>query len=122
SFARSCGDAGGSTYSFSHDIGTFMSELPQEGEVVFVEAADVRDPVLQHRDALDAHAEREAGVRLGVDAAVLEHPGMHHAAAHDLDPARPLAHGAALRAADEARDVDLGARFREGEEARAEAD
>src|SRR5207244_6244266 len=86
SFASSCGDAGASTYSRSHEIGTFISELPQEGEVVLIEAPDVRDAVLQHRDALDAHAERETGVRLGIDAAVLEHLRMDHAAAEDLHP------------------------------------
>src|SRR5262252_7682041 len=57
SFASSCGVAGGSTYSFSQESGTFISELPQEGEMVFIKAADVRDAVLEHRDPLDAHAE-----------------------------------------------------------------
>ena len=34
----------------------------QEAQVAAVEEADVVDPVAEHRDALDAEAEREAGI------------------------------------------------------------
>ena len=42
----------------------------------------------------------EAGVLLGVDAAVDKNVGVDHAAAQDLDPAAVLAEVAALAAAD----------------------
>ena len=54
-------------------------------------------PYLQHRDALDAHAEREAGDLFGIVADVAQHVRMHHARAEDLEPARLLAHAAARR-------------------------
>ena len=47
--------------------------------------------ILEHGDALDAHAEGETGKDLGIDAAVAQHIGMDHAAAQDLQPAGPLA-------------------------------
>ena len=71
-------------------------KLLQETKIVFVEQPDVIDAVLQHGDALDAHAEREAGVALGVVADGFEDRGVHHAAAADLEPARPLADRAAF--------------------------
>src|SRR6185503_21264096 len=85
------------------------------------------DVVAEHRHALDADAEGEAGVALGIDAGVLEDDGMDHAAAEDLDPSRVLAEAAASALAvglhaEDAADVDLGARLDEGEVARAEAD
>ena len=42
---------------------TAPAELLEEAHVVVVEALDVRDAVLEHRDALDAHAERPAATR-----------------------------------------------------------
>src|SRR5262249_55925830 len=56
------------TYSRSHDIGTFTSELPQEAKVVVPERADAGDTATQLCGPLDAHAEREAGVLLGAPA------------------------------------------------------
>ena len=70
-------------------------ELLEEAQVVLVEQADVVDAVLQHRDALDAEAEREAGDLLGVVADGFEHRRVHHAAAEDLEPAGVLADAAA---------------------------
>ena len=64
---------------------------------------------------------------LRVDAAVLQHLGVDHAGAEDLEPAGLLAGAAALAvlpaapAADRAGDVDLGPRLDEREVARAEA-
>src|SRR5262249_19461980 len=73
------------------------SELLQEPQVVVEEQAQVRDAVLEHRDALDAHAEREA-LHLVRVVAVLAHVAKHvrvdHARAEDLDPARALAQAA----------------------------
>ena len=66
-----------STTSRSHDSGTLIepasSELAQEAEVVLEEQAEVADPVAEHRDPLRAHAEREALVALGIEAAVPQH-------------------------------------------------
>ena len=50
--------------------------------------AQVRDVVAQRRDALGAHAEREAGVRSGSMPDVAEHVRVDHPAAEDLQPAR----------------------------------
>ena len=50
-----------------------MRELLQEADVVLVELADVVDAEEQHREALDAHPEREAGVALRIVADRLEH-------------------------------------------------
>ena len=96
-------------------------ELREEAHVALVEQADVGNAVAQHGDALRPHAEGEAGVPLGVDAAVLEHLGMHHAAAEDLHPAGALAGGAAAAAAELAAHVHLGRRLGEREERGPEA-
>ena len=53
--------------------------------------------VAQHRDAVDAHAEREALVALGVDAAVAQHDRVDHARAEDRHPAGAPAGRAARR-------------------------
>src|SRR3712207_7392993 len=52
-------------------------ELLEEPHVPLDEQPHVADAVPDHRDALDAHAEREPGVPLRVDAAVLEHLRVH---------------------------------------------
>src|SRR6185295_6737450 len=125
-FAISSGDAVTSTKSRSHETRIFTAppswsgsyrELFEEAQVVLVEEADVVDPVLQHRHALHPHAEREAGVLLGVVADGLEHRRVHHAAAENLEPSRLLARAAPRAAARAAADVDLGARLGVGEEA-----
>ena len=41
-------------------------KLLKESRIVFEEQADVRDPVAQHGDAFDPHAEGEAGEPLAV--------------------------------------------------------
>src|SRR4051812_12091176 len=108
------------------------AELLQEPQVVLEEHAQGGHAVAQERDALDAHAEREALHLLGVVAVVAheaEHVRVDHPGAEDLDPARALAEriaGAArqvaLAAAVEARHVDLDARLREREVTRADVD
>src|SRR5439155_8151316 len=82
------------------------SELLQEAEVVLEVVAQVVYRVAQVADPLDAHAEREALVALGIEAARLEHHGVDHAGAEDRHPARPRAGGAADAAADDALDVE----------------
>src|SRR5690349_18120217 len=45
-----------------------LSQLLEEADVVVEEHAQIVDPVPQHREAVDAHAERVAGVLLRIDA------------------------------------------------------
>src|SRR5438128_392896 len=73
------GDAVTSRYSLSQETGSFILELFQETQVAVEKLTDVFDAVFQHRQALDAHAERETGVFLGVDLDAFQHVGMHHA-------------------------------------------
>ena len=89
-----------------------------------------RAPRRPARDPLDAHAEREALHALVVVAVaghVVEHVGVDHPRAEDLDPALALAGAAALgaleagAAAAEAGHVDLDARLGEREVARPQA-
>src|SRR3546814_11489974 len=63
-------------------------KLPEEPHVVVEEAAQVVDAVAQHREALHAQAEGEAGVALRVDADVAQHVRVPHAAAEQFQPAR----------------------------------
>ena len=58
-----------------------------EPHVALDHVAHVLDAVAEHQRALDAHAEREPAVALGVDAAGDQHPRVDHAAAAPLDPA-----------------------------------
>src|SRR5712692_6740646 len=95
-------------------------ELPQEAEVVLPEGPDAGDSVAQLRRALDAHAEREAGVLVRIPADELVEVRVDHAGAAHLDPARALARRATCAAADRARHVGLHRRLREGEVMRTE--
>src|SRR6185436_13739576 len=99
-----------------------VRKLFKKSQVVLVEQPDVLDLIFEDRDALDADAEGEAGVALRVVPDGLEHRGMDHAAAAELDPPGLFAHRAALAVALPAAQVDLGARLGVREEARAEAD
>src|SRR5689334_8448046 len=97
-------------------------ELAQEAQIVLEEEPDVVHAVLQHRDSLDAHAERPAGDLLGIVADVLQDLGMHHPRAEDLEPARLLADSASLAGAEEAHHVDLRRRLGERKERRTKPD
>src|SRR5690606_23811877 len=88
-------------------------ELAQETDVVVDEVADVGDAVQDHRQAVEAHAEGEAGHGLRIEKQVAagladgaEHGRIDHAAAGDLDPAVLASLGLKL-------DVDLEARLGE---------
>src|SRR5512133_1430855 len=112
------------TYSFSQLTGTRIIgplELLQVAEVVLPVQPQVRDPVPEHRDAVDPEAEREAGPALGVVADFAEHIWIDDAATAHLDPTGPLADIAATAGAQKTRHVELGGRLREGEEARTHA-
>src|SRR5262249_28984975 len=80
------------------------------------------DAIAQHRDALDAHAERPAGHFLGVVPHVPEDTGMNHPGAQDLEPARSLADAAAAALAEDAEHVHLRRGLGEREERRTEPD
>src|SRR5690606_32054637 len=62
-------------------------KLPEEPQVVVEKRAQVVDAIAQHRQALDAHAEGEAGVALGIDADRAQHVRVDHAAAEHFQPA-----------------------------------
>src|SRR5262249_41993583 len=105
-----------STYSRSHsrEMRIAPSDPSQKPDVVLVKQPDVVDPVLQHRRALDADAEREGGVPFGVDPGHLQGGRMEHAAPEDLQPAGALARRAALPPADQTGDRHFCARLGEG--------
>ncbi len=103
-------------------IGNLHAKLTQEAQVVLEEQPQILDAVLQHRDPLDAHAERPARHFLGVVADVAQHVRVDHARAEDLQPSRLLAQAAAVADAHEAEDVDLRRRLRERKERRPEPD
>ena len=97
-------------------------ELFEEADVILEKQSQVLDAVFEHRDAFDAHAQRETGVAVGVDAVQREDIGVYHAAPEDFKPAGALAHVASLAMAEGAGDVHLGGRLREGEVGGAQAD
>src|SRR5699024_1917460 len=95
-------------------ISSLHSETGREAHIAFDHVVHIVDSLAQHQGALDAHAEREALVDLGVDAGGAQHIGVDHAAAAPFDPA-----GAADLVGEH--EVHLRARFGEREEARAQA-
>src|SRR5678816_2366734 len=85
---------GSSTSSRSQLRETFiLSKLREKALIVVREIADVRDAGHDHRQAVEAKAEGEAGVTFRIERAIaaarihrLEHRGIDHAAASDLEP------------------------------------
>src|SRR5919205_3159140 len=67
------------------------SERRGEPDVALGEVPHVADGGAELQGPLDAHAEREAGVLLRVDAAGDQHPRVDHPAAAPLHPARAVA-------------------------------
>src|SRR6478672_182465 len=103
-------------------------ELPEEADVVLEEDLNVVDAVLEHGEAIDAHAEGEAThfFRIVLNEAV--DGGIDHARAEKLDPAGTLAfragataRGRAAAAAENAGDVEFDRRLGERKVARAKA-
>src|SRR5262245_12440114 len=70
-------------------------ELTEEPSVVFEEQPDLRNPVANHGDSLEPHAEREARHLLGIVAHRAKHVGVHHPRPQQLEPAPAAAHAAA---------------------------
>src|SRR5262245_11652840 len=107
--------------STAHSCADRMSELPQESEVIVEEHPQIVDPVSQHRESLDPHSKREAGVSLVVDADMLEHLGMNHSAPQHFKPAAVTAHPTTSALAHHTLDVHFGRRLGERKVGRAEA-
>src|SRR5512140_2568256 len=98
-----------------------LGELLEKGYVRVVLDANVRDTEPLQRHAPRPHAECPPRVALRVQPRRLEHAGMHHAAAEDLDPSRLLAGRASGPVANSARHVHLRRWLGERKVARAEA-
>src|SRR5574340_767862 len=73
-------------------IAISLVELLEEAQIALVEQAQIVHAVAQHRQAFHAQAESETEIFFAVDVDVLQHVGMHHAAAADLQPAAVPAH------------------------------
>src|SRR3954447_13574647 len=95
--------------------------LGEEADVVVEERLDRLDALAQHQHALEAEAEREPGVLLGVDADLQEHVRVDHPAATELDPTRLRADATARTVTEDAGDRELGRRLGEREERREQA-
>src|SRR3954470_23095826 len=67
------------------------SKCLREPDVALDDVSNVADAGAELEGALDAHAEREPGEFLRVDAAGGQHPRVDHPAAAPLDPARAVA-------------------------------
>src|SRR5215218_3058500 len=72
-FRRSTSFSDSSASRIRTGIGLSRSELPQEAQVVLPELADVVDRVLEHRDPLRAHPEREPTHHIRVVPPVPQH-------------------------------------------------
>ena len=81
---------------------------------------DVGDAVLDVCHSIKAHAKCKSRIHLRIDAAVLQHLRIHHAAAKDLYDSLAFASRAALALANGAGRVDFSARLGKGEKAWAE--
>lgn len=99
-----------------------LCELAEEAGVILDEETDVLDAILDHGEAVEAHAESVAGEFGGVESVVAagfvdggEDGWVDHAAASDFDPFGSFAFDLEF-------DVDFEAGLGEGEEVRAEAD
>src|SRR5262249_41820603 len=94
--------------------------MGEPAHVGLEEWAKIGHAVFEHGDAIDAHAPSETLILVGIEPAIAQHVGMHHAAAENLHPVLALAESdLALVAL--ALDVDLERRLRERKERRAEA-
>src|SRR5690606_33963125 len=122
--------SGSWTSERSHSMGTRMSETNSEGlgetDVAVPQVAQVRDVVTAGDGAVQAHAEREAGVLLRVHAAGHQDARVDDPAAAPLDPALATTRTARgdfgrVVVAHVAEQVDLGARLGEREVRRTEA-
>lgn len=104
----------------SYALFVLRLELLQKAHVILKEIANVANVVAKHGNPFDTHAQREAGVHVGVDAALGEHVGVDHPCPEDFEPTGSFADGASFAMAYFAADIYLSAGFGEGEIAGAE--
>lgn len=83
--------------------------------------ANVIDAELDHRDSFNAHAKSESAPLIRIDTSALEHVGIYHSAAEQLEPASMSTGSAAIAHAERALAIEFGARFGKGEEVRSKA-
>src|SRR5262249_41032756 len=103
-------------------------KLAQEAHVALEKDLQIVDAILEHRQSVHAHSEREAAHLARVVIHKTIHGGIHHTRAQKLNPARALALAAraargcrAAAAAKNTGDVEFDGWFREREIARPEA-
>src|SRR5215467_11254508 len=91
--------------------------MGEPAHVGLEEWAKIRHAVFEHGDAIDPQAPSEALILVGIEPAIAQHVGMHHAAAENLHPLIALAESdLALVAL--TLDVELNRRLRERKERR----
>src|SRR5579862_3828593 len=97
-----------------------LRKLPEEADVVLEKDLDVVDAVLEHGQAIHAHAESEAADFFRVVVHETIDGGIDHARAEEFDPAGAFALTAGLAggcgaaaSAENAGDVEFHRRFRE---------
>src|SRR5260370_11976866 len=92
--------------------------MGEPAHVGLEERATFRDAVFEHGDAIDPKPPSEALILVGIEPAIAQHVGMHHAAAENLHPILALAESDLAFVA-LALDIDLERRLRERKERRA---
>src|SRR5712691_11495236 len=97
------------------------NKLTQKSQVAVVEQAQIVDAVAKHGQPVGPHAEGEAHVFFAVQAAGLQHVGMHLAASGYLEPPAVAADAAAGSATEHATHVHFRRGFGKREERRAKA-
>ena len=91
----------------------------EPAQIGFVEGAEIRDAIFQHRHPLDPHPEGKALIFAGIDAAIAQYLRVHHAAAENFEPI-PTGANLQFAALSRAADIDLGRGLGEREIARPE--
>src|SRR5437773_6760911 len=94
--------------------------MSEPAYVCLEEGAQVRHPIFEHGDPVDAHSPGEALIFVRIEPAIAQHIPMHHAAAENFQPVLTLAE-ADLALVAPALNVDLERRLGEGKERRAKA-
>lgn len=95
-------------------------KLPQKSQIILKKQAQIIDAKFQHRHTLNAKAKGKTGILLRVDSDMVKNFRINHAAAHDLEPAGPLAHAATSAATKHAAHVDFCRGLRERKKTRTE--
>src|SRR5467141_1084341 len=102
------------------DVERLEAVMGEPAHVAVEQLAEIGHAILEHRDAVDAHAPGKALIDVGIDAAGAQHVRMHHAAAENLQPVLAFAE-TNLALVAPALDVDLERGFGERKERRPES-